>query len=78
MSRPDDHHGHYNLGNFYLVRREIERAIAMLETTLVLATALQQWRFDSGPDEPGTRPAITLRPAKPIKGTQYYVARGTR
>jgi tetratricopeptide (TPR) repeat protein len=31
-SRPDDHYGHYNLGNFYLTRQEIERAIASYET----------------------------------------------
>jgi tetratricopeptide (TPR) repeat protein len=35
-SRPDDHHGHYNLGNFYMARQEIERAIASYETAMRL------------------------------------------
>ena len=36
-SRPDDHYGHYNLGNFYLARNDPGRAIESFET----ATRLQ-------------------------------------
>jgi len=44
-------------------------SFAMLEATLLLATCAQRWRFEPAVRDPGTRPAITLRPAIPITGT---------
>jgi cytochrome P450 len=44
-------------------------SFAMLEATLVLATCAQRWRFEPSVGDPGSRPAITLRPAHAIMGT---------
>ena len=43
-------------------------SFAMLEATLLLASCAQRWRFEPDVTDPGTRPAITLRPAVPITG----------
>jgi cytochrome P450 len=44
-------------------------SFAMMEATLLLATCARRWRFEPAGPDPGTRPAITLRPATPIRGT---------
>ena len=44
-------------------------SFAMLEAVLILARCAQRWRFDADAVAVGTRPAITLRPDRPIRGT---------
>jgi len=41
-SRPDDHFGHYNLGNFYLARQDLPRAIESYETAARLQPDILQ------------------------------------
>jgi cytochrome P450 len=50
-------------------RKCVGSTFAMLEATLVLATCAQYWRFEPTVWDPGSRPAITLRPAQAITGT---------
>ena len=55
-------------------RKCVGASFAMMEATLLLATVARRWRFELAPEEIGTHPSITLRPAAAMPARMRRVA----
>ena len=55
-------------------RKCVGASFAMMEATLLLATIALRWHFELAPEDVGTHPSITLRPAATIPARMRPVA----